>query len=542
MRCSPSATRRRRFGTSWWPTRRPVAASTGTSTGCCRAPTASPTSRSRGAVGGVGMMYTSGTTGPPKGVVATNYDLAPLVKLLEASGVQAGETMYTGLPLFHGNALLVSAIGSMFLDAKLALAPRFTASGLFDDCRRYDAVEFNGLGGMISILLKQPPRPDDRDHPVRTVLSAGCPPDRWREFEERFGVRGSSSGSAWSTRPASCSTTRAGWARWASPGSRGSSSRWSATTTGRCPQARPARTVFRRTQGPAHALPQAPGGDRDRLPRRLVSLRRSRRGRRGRVLLLQGSQKESMRRLGENISWEIETVLNAHPAVLGGAARGQVEDRRRRGQGLHRRAAGRGPDAAGDPRLLRGQDGSSRHPRPRRGSSRTAEDGDGAQPVRNTEGPWADTADVGPRAGEDQRMTAVEIVGAAMTRFGKFPDSNIRTLAEEAVADALADAALTPGDVDIVFFSNATAGISTGQEMIRGQVALRHSGLLGLPIINVENACASASSAFYLAVNAVASGQAEVAIAVGSRSSRTRTSASRLRRSGPLSTSSSSTT
>jgi len=113
-------------------------------------------------------------------------------------------------------------------------------------------------------------------------------------------------------------------------------------------------------------------------------------------------------------------------------------------------------------------------------------------------------------------MTGVEIVGAAMTRFGKFPDSNIRTLAEEAVADALADAALTPGDVDIVFFSNATAGILTGQEMIRGQVALRHSGLLGLPIINVENACASASSAFYLAVNAVASGQAEVAFAVGS--------------------------
>jgi len=113
-------------------------------------------------------------------------------------------------------------------------------------------------------------------------------------------------------------------------------------------------------------------------------------------------------------------------------------------------------------------------------------------------------------------MTGVEIVGAAMTRFGKFPDSTIRSLAEEAVADALADAGLTTDDVDIVFFSNATAGILTGQEMIRGQVALRHSGLLGLPIINVENACASASSAFYLAVNAVASGQADVALAVGS--------------------------
>src|ERR671919_456393 len=139
--------------------------------------------------GGVGMMYTSGTTGPPKGVVATKYDTGPLGLILRAGGVQPGETMYTPLPLSHGNALLVSALGSMMLDAKLALAERFSASRFFDDCRRYDAVSFNTLGGMISILLKQPPRPDDADNPVRTVLSAGCPPDRWEEFEKRFGVR-----------------------------------------------------------------------------------------------------------------------------------------------------------------------------------------------------------------------------------------------------------------------------------------------------------------------------------------------------------------
>src|SRR5918996_319877 len=139
--------------------------------------------------GGVGMMYTSGTTGPPKGVVATKYDTGPLGLILRAGGVQPGETMYTPLPLSHGNALLVSALGSMMLDAKLALAERFSASRFFDDCRRYDAVSFNTLGGMISILLKQPPRPDDTDNPVRTVLSAGCPPDRWEELERRFGVR-----------------------------------------------------------------------------------------------------------------------------------------------------------------------------------------------------------------------------------------------------------------------------------------------------------------------------------------------------------------
>jgi acetyl-CoA acyltransferase len=112
-------------------------------------------------------------------------------------------------------------------------------------------------------------------------------------------------------------------------------------------------------------------------------------------------------------------------------------------------------------------------------------------------------------------MTGVQIVGAAMTRFGKFPDATIRSLAEEAVSGALADAGLQASDVGMVFFSNAVAGILTGQEMIRGQVALRHTGLLGTPIVNVENACASASTAFQLAVTAVQSGSVDVALAVG---------------------------
>jgi acetyl-CoA acetyltransferase len=113
-------------------------------------------------------------------------------------------------------------------------------------------------------------------------------------------------------------------------------------------------------------------------------------------------------------------------------------------------------------------------------------------------------------------MRDVYVAGAAMTRFGKFPASSVRALAEEATAAALADAGLAAGDVETAFFANATAGILHGQEMIRGQVALRHTGLLGIPIVNVENACASASSAFHLAWMAVASGAAEVALAIGS--------------------------
>jgi acetyl-CoA acyltransferase len=113
-------------------------------------------------------------------------------------------------------------------------------------------------------------------------------------------------------------------------------------------------------------------------------------------------------------------------------------------------------------------------------------------------------------------MRDVYIAGVGMTAFGKFMDSSVRKLAEEATAEALRDAQATPGDVEMAFFSNATAGILTGQEMIRGQVALRNTGILGVPIVNVENACASASSAFYLAHMAVASGQVDVALAIGS--------------------------
>jgi len=112
-------------------------------------------------------------------------------------------------------------------------------------------------------------------------------------------------------------------------------------------------------------------------------------------------------------------------------------------------------------------------------------------------------------------MRDVVIAGAAMTRFGKFAGTTVRALAEEATAQALADAGIGPGDVQWAAFGNAVGGILQGQEMIRGQAALRHTGLLGVPIVNVENACASGSSAFHLAWMAVASGAVDVALAVG---------------------------
>jgi acetyl-CoA acetyltransferase len=112
-------------------------------------------------------------------------------------------------------------------------------------------------------------------------------------------------------------------------------------------------------------------------------------------------------------------------------------------------------------------------------------------------------------------MRDVYVAGVGMTKFGRQPDRSLRDLSEDSVGTAIKDAGIVPGDIQTVFFGNAIAGLMTGQEMVRGQSALRGVGVLGVPIINVENACASASTAFNLAYQAVASGAVDVALAVG---------------------------
>lgn len=109
----------------------------------------------------------------------------------------------------------------------------------------------------------------------------------------------------------------------------------------------------------------------------------------------------------------------------------------------------------------------------------------------------------------------VRIVGTGMTRFGPAPNETVRSLAERAAAEALADAGIDERAVDLVVFGNAAGGLYDGQEMIRGQVALRRTGLFGAAILNVENACASSSSALHVGCMAVASGMAEVVLVLG---------------------------
>jgi len=112
-------------------------------------------------------------------------------------------------------------------------------------------------------------------------------------------------------------------------------------------------------------------------------------------------------------------------------------------------------------------------------------------------------------------LSAVLIAGIGMTQFGRFPGLGLRSMSVTAIDRALADSGIPAEDVDRVFFGNAAAGIITQQEMIRGQIALRHHALGRKPLINVENACASGGSALNLAFEAIAGGRAEVVMVVG---------------------------
>ncbi len=109
----------------------------------------------------------------------------------------------------------------------------------------------------------------------------------------------------------------------------------------------------------------------------------------------------------------------------------------------------------------------------------------------------------------------VYIAGVAMTRFGPLPDATVKSLTAEAVRFVLEDADCGAEAVETAFFSNTVQGIVEGQGSTPGQFALHDAGLSGLPIVNVENACASGATALWLAAHHVSSRAADVVLAIG---------------------------
>jgi len=108
------------------------------------------------------------------------------------------------------------------------------------------------------------------------------------------------------------------------------------------------------------------------------------------------------------------------------------------------------------------------------------------------------------------------VAGVGMTTFGKHLDRGLKSLAGEAINEALADAGLEAADIQAAYMGNAAAAVITGQVCVPGQMILRAMGIGGIPVVNVENACATAATAFQQAATMITAGQYDVVLACGS--------------------------
>ncbi len=112
-------------------------------------------------------------------------------------------------------------------------------------------------------------------------------------------------------------------------------------------------------------------------------------------------------------------------------------------------------------------------------------------------------------------MSDIYIAGIAMTVFGRHLERGLEDLAGEALNGALQDAGCDRSDLGAAFYAGMTNGPLQGQISIPGQVVFSKIGIEGIPIYNVENACASGSSAFNLALQSLRAGTTDVALALG---------------------------
>jgi carnitine-CoA ligase len=135
------------------------------------------------------IMYTSGTTGPSKGVLCPwGHVYSNSNSNVEADALDGSGTLLLHLPLFHIGGQWFGMAGCIIAGATLALGREFHASTFWQEARDKGATAALLIGSMANFLLQQPPSPADRDHGIKRIVCTPAP-TRFEEFERRFGVK-----------------------------------------------------------------------------------------------------------------------------------------------------------------------------------------------------------------------------------------------------------------------------------------------------------------------------------------------------------------
>lgn len=134
------------------------------------------------------IIYTSGTTGLPKGVLnCHNAFVASGFHMVQFLGITEADRIMVFLPLFHTNPQMYAVMSALHTGCALVIRPKFSASGLFEDARRFGCTMFTYVGTVLAMLCARIPD-EVKDHPLTRCVGGGCPPVVWRQMQERFGI------------------------------------------------------------------------------------------------------------------------------------------------------------------------------------------------------------------------------------------------------------------------------------------------------------------------------------------------------------------
>ncbi len=136
------------------------------------------------------IMYTSGTTGNPKGVIISAGAAMNLaIEQVRLRDITSQDVLYCPLPLYHGAAQGMNVVPCLVADASLVLAEKFSASNFWNEVKKYRATHFQTVGAMLHYIYKLPPREDDADNTLKVIYASPTPKDFYWDFKRRFNVR-----------------------------------------------------------------------------------------------------------------------------------------------------------------------------------------------------------------------------------------------------------------------------------------------------------------------------------------------------------------